>query len=143
MRISDWSSDVCSSDLCYPAPLKAGSIKLHPCVVWNVPSDRELVKASTAFPLTKAGEELQNPWRQRLRNTATFGNYVRGLATDDNWGVTEGQLLKRQHFPPPRMAWNEGVRRVTEAPHPRTARSQIVRQRRVRGALRKSAKKRA
>src|SRR3546814_12064010 len=69
--------------VCYPAPFKAGSIKLHPCVVWNVPSDRELVKASTAFPLTKAGDALQNPWRQRLRKPATFGNYVRGLARSE------------------------------------------------------------
>jgi hypothetical protein len=87
---SCWGND---GLVCYPAPFKAGSIKLHPCVVWDVPSDDELVKASTAFPLTRAGEELQNPWRQRLRNTATFGSYVRGLTVGELWGTYRGPVL--------------------------------------------------
>ncbi len=102
----DWIGVACCGDLpdreecwgpdglvCYPPPFKAGPIKLHPCVVWNVPDVDQLISASTAFPLTKAGEVLQNPWRQRLKNTAAFGQHLRTLSSADHWGTYNGPIL--------------------------------------------------
>jgi len=79
--------------VCYPPPLKTGPITLHPCVVWDVPDERTLISASTAFPLTTAGEQLQNSWRSRLRNTCDFGRYLNQLSPGDDWSTFRGSAL--------------------------------------------------
>lgn len=102
----DWIGVACSSQLpdvescwgkdgliCYPPPFKAGAIALHPCVVWNVPDASALLNASTAFPLVKAGEHLQNPWRRRLRNTVDFGIHLKQASDTSNWKNYAGPLI--------------------------------------------------
>jgi hypothetical protein len=78
--------------VCYPPPFKDGAIQLHPVVVWDVPSSRNLQRASMGDPLIKAGEVLQWPWLRRLRHTNDFGTYLKTLPKDDieKWKMFQG-----------------------------------------------------
>lgn len=63
--------------ICYPPPLKTGSVMLSPVVAWDVPAFEELTAALTSNGLTSKGEHLSWPWAQKVRNTVEFGVYLK------------------------------------------------------------------
>lgn len=80
--------------VCYPAPFKEGLIRLHPVVVWDVPTQDRLILVSTSVPLSNAGEVLRWNWRRRLRNTLDFSEYLKSRSnTREDWAIYNGNLV--------------------------------------------------
>src|SRR3546814_4243736 len=82
MRISDWSSDVCSSDLCFPRTHLALPRKRHSKIFTNVsathcPSDSDLPHPSGEHGISRLRKRVNNFLRM-----ATFGLVFRYLAAD-------------------------------------------------------------
>ena len=63
----------------YPAPLRAGMVRVYPVVAWDVPKFKDLARQLCSGGLTRKGEILGWEWARKLSNTAQFGQYLRLL----------------------------------------------------------------
>lgn len=61
--------------ICYPTPLKSGTISVHPVVDWTIPEIEDIMRLITANGLTNAGELLSWMWLDKVEKTVSFSIY--------------------------------------------------------------------
>lgn len=93
-----WGLD---SLICYPVPMKDGSVELYPVVAWDVPQFSNIVRALTGGGLTKKGEKLSWDWAEKVNNTVQFSMYRSFLAKHAKSGKKFYGFLPLQVFSEP------------------------------------------